>query len=98
MAAIPRKKGPPNLQRATPGPWNGTPETFNTAEPIKGVPKKGWCLVNGKNSAQSNLYYDGRPIEHVAALTFEATATSMTILTIKVVLPDLTVITRKDDD
>jgi hypothetical protein len=94
----PSVKKPTNLKRAQPGPWNSE-ETFNTADPIKGVPKKGWCLVNGKTSAQSNLYYDGRPVEHVAAINFTATAGSVaTQLDVKIVLPNLTVITRQDDD
>ena len=90
MARVPKKE--PNLKRAKEGPWNG--ETFNTADSIDGVPRKGWCLVNGMNSVLSTLYYNGMPIERVAAVSFDNTAGEVPRMHITLVMPELKVITR----
>lgn len=81
-----------NLIRPTNGPWNG--ETFNTADPIKEVPQKGWCLISGATSALSTLYLDGKPVPNVAALDLAVDAGSCPILTLKIVMPNMTVITK----
>jgi hypothetical protein len=85
-----------NLKRPGGGYWNL--DVFNTCEPTKNIPEKGWCLVAGKTSVQSTLFLDGNPVRNVSEVDYKVVAGEMPVLTLKIIMPEWSTITQGDID